>query len=97
MRLAKKLVENEQFESYRAGIQAILPTHELIILTKFHDEMDLLLIAHFCASLIFFVHTLLRTRTKVNSFQDRENRGLPWNYQLFRGILWYIPGIPGRP
>ena len=45
------LVKNSQFLSNQADIQATLPTHELIILTKFHNDwqeiVDFLVIARF--------------------------------------------------
>ena len=45
------LVKNPQFLSNQADIQATLPTHELIILTKFHDDwqeiVDFLVTAKF--------------------------------------------------
>ena len=50
------LVKNPQFLSILPGTQAISPD-ELEILTKYHSDMakivDFLIIAHFCASLIF--------------------------------------------
>ena len=43
------LVKNPQFLSNQADIQATLPTHELIILSKFHKDwkgiLDFLVIA----------------------------------------------------
>ena len=45
------IVKNPQFLSNQADIQAILPTHELVNLTKFHDDwpkiVDFLLLAKF--------------------------------------------------
>ena len=45
------LVENPQLLSNQADIQANLPTHELIILSKFHNDwqeiVDVLVIAKF--------------------------------------------------
>ena len=45
------LVKNSQFLSNQADIQATLPTHELIILTKFHNDwqeiVDFLAVAKF--------------------------------------------------
>ena len=45
------LVKNPQFLSNQADIQATLPTHELIILTKFHNDwqeiVDFLVTAKF--------------------------------------------------
>ena len=45
------LVKNQQFLSNQADIQAILPTHELVISTKFHKDwhkiVDFLVIAKF--------------------------------------------------
>ena len=45
------LVKNPQFLSNQADIPATSPTHELVILTKFHkdwqENVDLLLIAKF--------------------------------------------------
>ena len=32
------IVKNPQFYSNQANIQALLPTHELVILTKLHDD-----------------------------------------------------------
>ena len=37
------------------------------------------------------------TRTKVNSFQDREKRGFLWISLLFLGIPWYTLVYPGIP
>ena len=52
------VVKNLQFLSDQAEIQAILPTHELFILTKFHKDwqriVDFLVIVKFCASPVFF-------------------------------------------
>ena len=46
-----KLIKNEQFLSNQADIQAILPTHELVISTKFHKNwqqiVDFLVIVKF--------------------------------------------------
>ena len=46
-----KLIKNEQFLSNQADIQAILPTHELVISTKFHKDrqkiVDFLVIPKF--------------------------------------------------
>ena len=51
------LLKNPQFQSNQADIQAKLPT-EAVILTKFHNDrakiVDVLVIVHFCASLIFY-------------------------------------------
>ena len=56
------LVKNPQFLSNQADIQATLPTHELIILTKFHDDwqeiVDFLVMAKFRASLLFLHQSL---------------------------------------
>ena len=56
------VVKNLQFLSNQAEIQAILPTHELFILTKFHKDrqkiVDSLVIVKFRASLIFFCISL---------------------------------------
>ena len=45
------LVKNPQFLSNQADIQAILPTHGLVILTKFHKDWqkieDFLVVAKF--------------------------------------------------
>ena len=40
------LLKNPQFSSNLADIQAKLPTHEAMILTKFHKECKKLLIFH---------------------------------------------------
>ena len=52
------LVKNLQFSFDPAEISAILSTHELVILTKFHKDwpkiVDFLVIAKFWASQIFF-------------------------------------------
>ena len=51
------LVKNPQFSSNLADIQAKLPTHEVIILTKFHKEckkiVDFLLRQKFLACTLF--------------------------------------------
>ena len=58
-----QLVKNQQFLSNQADIQATLPTHELIILNKFHNDwqeiVDFLVIMRFWASLIFFHQSLV--------------------------------------
>ena len=50
-------MKNSQFLAYHAQTLAILPIHEIVILTKFHDNwtktIDTLLIAYFLASVIF--------------------------------------------
>ena len=52
------LVKNPQFLSNQADIQAIVPTHGLVILTKFHKDWqkinDFLVITKFWASPVFF-------------------------------------------
>ena len=52
------IIKNLQFLSDQAEIQAILPTHELFILTKFQKDwqniVDFLVIVKFCASPVFF-------------------------------------------
>ena len=52
------VVKNLQFLSDQAEIQAILPTHELFILTKFHQNwqkiVDFVAMVKFCASPVFF-------------------------------------------
>ena len=57
------LIKNPQFCSDLAEILAILPTHELIILTKFDGDwtkiVDFLLVVYFWASIIFFNQSLL--------------------------------------
>ena len=62
------VVQNLQFLSDQAEIQAILPTHELVILIKFHKDwqkiVDFLVISVFCASLFFFASVSKRTVLK---------------------------------
>ena len=64
------VVQNLQFLSDQAEIQAILPTHELFILTKFHKDwqkiVDFLLIAKFCASPIFFAPVSIFTLKTIH-------------------------------
>ena len=56
------LVKNQQFSSNLADIQAKLPTHEAIILTKFHKEckkiVDFLLQQKFLACALFYASPL---------------------------------------
>ena len=56
--IAKLTIKDPQFWTNQADIQATLPTHELIILTKFHKDwqevVDFLVIAKVWASLTFF-------------------------------------------
>ena len=56
------VVKNLQFLFDQAEIQAILPTHVLLILTKFHKNwqkiVDFLAIVKFCASPVFFCISL---------------------------------------
>ena len=51
-------VKNPQFSSNQADIPATPPTHELVILTKFHKDwqevVDFLVIEKFWGSLLFF-------------------------------------------
>ena len=53
------IIKNPQFYSNLAEILAILPTHELIILTKFDDDqtkiVNFLSSVYFDASVIFFI------------------------------------------
>ena len=60
------LIKNPQTVSNQADIQAISPTHELVILTKFHKDwpkiVDFLVIAKFSASLISFASV---SRSKI--------------------------------
>ena len=52
-------MKNAQFLSNLAHTLLILPTSELVIFTKFHENWskieDFLLMAHFQASVIFFL------------------------------------------
>ena len=56
------VVKNLQFLSNQADIQATLPTHELIILTKFHkdwqENMDFIAVTNF-EPVYFFLHQSL--------------------------------------
>ena len=56
------LVKNPQFLSNQTDIQATSPTHELVILVKFHKDwqeiVDFLVIAKFWASPIFLHQSL---------------------------------------
>ena len=62
-------MKNPQFLSYQLDILAILPTDEIVILTKFHNNwtkiMDLSLIAYFRASLIFYASVFKYLYPKV--------------------------------
>ena len=57
------LVKNPHFSSNLADIQAKLPTHEAIILTKFHKEckkiVDFLLRQKFLACALFYASTFI--------------------------------------
>ena len=66
------LVENLECLCNQADIQAILPTHELVISTKFHKDwsknVDFLVAMKFCASLFFLHQSLIqkcRNRNKL--------------------------------
>ena len=56
------LIKNPQFWSDWADIQAVLPIHGLVILTKFHDSRakiaDLLLIVSLWTSAFFLLLSL---------------------------------------
>ena len=58
------LIKNPLFCSDLANILAILPTHELIILTKFDGDwtkiVDFLLLVYFWASVFFKNQSLIR-------------------------------------
>ena len=68
------VVKNLQFLSDQAEIQAILPTHELFILTKFHQNwqkiVDFVAIVKFCASPVF-LHQSLVNMNSVNAITLR--------------------------
>ena len=57
-------MKNSQFLAYHAQTLVILPIHEIVILTKFHDNwaeiVDFSLIAYFGASLIFYASVFIR-------------------------------------
>ena len=59
------LIRNSQFYSNLAENLAILPTHGLIILTKFDQDwtkiVNFLLVVYFWASIIFFNQSLAGT------------------------------------
>ena len=70
-------MKNQQFLAYPAQTLVILPIHEIVILTKNHDNwtkiVDFSLIAYFRASLIFYASvfkklsaTLYKTHTSHN-------------------------------
>ena len=58
-----KLIKNQQFLSNQADIQAILPTHELVILTKFHKDwsknMEFLAVVKLAKSKFVRGHTFI--------------------------------------
>ena len=57
------LMKNSQFLAYHAQTLAILPIHEIVILTKFHDNwtkiVDFSLIAYFRAGLVFYASVFM--------------------------------------
>ena len=57
-----RLIRNPQFSSNVADIQAKLPTHEVVILTKFHKDckknIDFLLALKFLVCALFMHHPL---------------------------------------
>ena len=69
------LIKNPQFWSDWADIQAVLPIHGLVILTKFHDSRatiaDLISIVSLWTSAIFY-YSVSRSRTtqKQKIFQQ---------------------------
>ena len=69
------LVKNPQFLSNQADLQATLPTHELKILSKFHEDwkeiVDFLLIAKLWASQVFCIS--LYTSSPMMFIQQIEN------------------------
>ena len=62
-------MKNPQFLSYQIDILAILPTDEIVILTKFHKNwtkiVDFSLIGTFWASLIFYLSVFIFTKHRV--------------------------------
>ena len=72
------LIKNPQFSSNLADIQAKLPTHEVVILTKFHKDckkiVDFLLTQKFLVCALFYAshftlknYKLLSTNLKIFS------------------------------
>ena len=64
-----QLVESPRFSSNLAEIQAKLPTHEAIILTKFHKEgkriVNFLLRPNFLACALFYASPFMRFITNA--------------------------------
>ena len=60
-------MKNSQFLAYQTQTLAILPIHEIVILTKFHNNwtkiVDFSLVAYFRASLIFYASVFSVTGT----------------------------------
>ena len=61
-RLTQKKSEQSQFIFKLVYNQAILPTHELVILTKFHDnwpeKVDFVHLVYFMSQFVFFCISL---------------------------------------
>ena len=59
------LIKNPQFSSNLADIQAKLPKHEVVILTKFHKDckkiVDFLLMKKFLVCALFMHHPISRS------------------------------------
>ena len=64
-------MKNPQFLANQAQTLAISPIHEIVILTKFHDDwtkiVDFSLIAYFRASLIFYASVFTKSISETLS------------------------------
>ena len=69
-------MKNPQFLANQAQTLAILPIHEIVILTKFHDDwtriVDFSLIAYFRASLIFYASVFMYAFYNTHSTYQHE-------------------------
>ena len=77
------LIKNPQFSSNLADIQAKLPTHEVVILTKFYKDykkiVDFLLTQKFLVCALFYASPFIWalsycTRCKINAIVIMSNR-----------------------
>ena len=68
------LIKNPQFSSNLADIQAKLPTHEVVILTKFHKDckkiVDFLLTQKFLVCALFYASPF-KSNILVQNFTTR--------------------------
>ena len=87
-------MKNPHFLADQAETLSILPTHEIVIFTKFHTNwtkiVDFSLIAYFSASAIFYysVFIILDFSNINHFFIAFRGQKLPTLKELLQNVMW---------